>query len=113
MTQNPIQRTAAGLMLLSGITHPMQILVYGTAPEIAEPARAGSIFLLVGLGLLTRYRVALWVGIVLPLLGGSAAVLRIVAADPTAFTWFHAAIDFVVVGCCVGVLRGRGESPAA
>lgn len=98
------QTIAAGLMLLSGVTHPAQMLIYGAGPEIRGPAMSGMIFLLVGLGLLTRFRIALFVAIVLPLLGGIGALYRIVEAAPTAFTYFHAAIDFVVVGSCVAVV---------
>jgi hypothetical protein len=106
------QKIAAGLMLLSGITHPAQMLVYGMDPEIRGPAQSGMIFLLVGAGLLTRYRVALYVAIVLPLMGGMGALYRIFAAEPTAFTYFHAAIDFVVVGLCIAVLVSPRPSQA-
>jgi hypothetical protein len=91
-------------MLFSGITHPAQMLFYGTDPEIRGPAMSGILFFFVGLFLLTRFRLALWVAIVLPLMGGVGAVYRIVDATPTAFTYFHALIDFVVVGLCVLVL---------
>ena len=85
-------------MLLSGITHPAQMLVYGTAPEIRGPATTGMIFLLVGAGLLTPWRAFLWLALALPLAGGLGALFRIAADVPTAFTYFHALIDFVVVG---------------
>jgi hypothetical protein len=112
---SPYQRAAAYLMLLSGITHPGQMLFYGTDPEIRGPAMAGMIFFPVGLGLLTRFRVALVVGIVLPLMGGTAAVGRILTGAPTAFTYFHAGLDVVVVGLCAAVVfeswRERPKSP--
>lgn len=98
------RRIAAYLMLLSGITHPAQMLFYGTAPEIRGPALSGTLFFFVGLLLLTRYRLALWIAIALPLMGGIGAIYRILAEVPTAFTWFHAAIDFVVIGLCVTAL---------
>jgi hypothetical protein len=107
------QKITAGLMLLSGITHPLQLLIYGTAPEIRQPALAGSIFFLVGLGLLTRYRIALVIAIVLPLLGGCGALVRIFTASPTPFTYFHAAIDFVVVGLCLYMLVTGSTRSAA
>ncbi|MDG2332896.1 MAG: alpha/beta fold hydrolase [Myxococcota bacterium] len=92
------RRIAAYLMLLSGVTHPAQMLVYGTAPEIRGPATTGMIFLLIGAGLLTPWRACLWLAIALPLAGGLGALFRITADVPTAFTYFHALIDFVVVG---------------
>ena len=92
------QRIAAYLMLLSGLTHPVQILIYPDDPEVRAPALAGSLFFLVGLGLLTRFRILLVVAIILPLLGGLEAIQRILTASPTPFTYFHTGIDFVVVG---------------
>ncbi len=98
------QKIAASLMLLSGITHPAQLLFYENTPEVREPALAGMIFFPIGLFLLTRFRLALVVAIVIPLLGGTGAVRRILTANPTAFTYFHATIDFVVIGLCVTAL---------
>jgi hypothetical protein len=98
------QKIAACLMLISGITHPAQLLFYEHTPEIREPALAGMIFFPIGLFLLTRFRLALVVAIVIPLLGGTGAVQRILTANPTAFTYFHAAIDFTVIGLCIAAL---------
>lgn len=104
-----LRRYAAYLMLLSGVTHPGQMIFYGTAPEIRGPALSGTIFFFVGLLLLTRFRIALLVAIVLPLMGGVGALYRILDADPTAFTYFHALIDFVVVALCgASFWYGRG-----
>ena len=92
------QKAAAYLMLMSGVTHPVQIWIYPGDPEVRGPALAGSVFFLVGLGLLTRYRAALVVAIVLPLLGASGAIQRILTASPTPFTYFHTVVDVVVIG---------------
>jgi hypothetical protein len=105
------RKIAAYLMILSGITHPAQILVYGARPEISGPAMQGTLFLLVGALLLTRYRAALWIAVVLPLMGGAGAVYRIAALDPTAFTYFHALIDFVVVGLAIKCLAQPKNEP--
>ena len=104
-----IQKIAAGLMILSGLTHPSQLLVYGMGPDIRGPALFGVLYLFVGLGLLTRYRAALWVAVVLPLLGGLGSIYRLVALDPTAFTLFHTIIDFVVAALCIRVLLAARE----
>lgn len=106
------RKTAACLMLLSGVTHPLQMLFYGTSSAIQGPALQGMVFLLVGAGLLTRSRLALWVAIALPGLGGIGAVYRIVADVPTAFTYFHALLDFTVVGLAIACLAGQGSLPA-
>ena len=108
------QKIAAGLMLLSGLTHPAQLLLFDLAPESMGPARAGAVFFLVGLGLLTRFRAALVVGILLPLLGGVGSVQRILEGSPTTpLTPFHAALDFVVAGLCVSLLISGFRSAKA
>jgi hypothetical protein len=107
------QSIAAGLMILSGLTHPAQVVLFDLGPEAAQSARGGSIFLLVGLGLLTRFKLALAIGIALPLLGGVSSVVRIVNGDPTTLlTPVHAAIDFVVVGLCIASLWTRRPASA-
>lgn len=104
------QKIAAGSMLLSGITHPLQPLLFDLTPETAGPARFGAVFFLVGLGLLTRSRIALVIGILLPLLGGVGSVQRLLAGDPTTpLTPVHAGIDFLVVGLCLATLVSRGR----
>jgi hypothetical protein len=78
-------------------------VVIGHACSAATASRSGS-----------RSRIALWVAIVLPLLGGSGALVRIFTANPTPFTYFHTLIDFVVVGLCIQVLAlGRKRSAAS
>jgi hypothetical protein len=105
------RKTAGYLMLLSGVTHPAQMLFYGTSPEVLGPALQGSTFLLVGALLLTPYRFALWVAIALPGMGGAGAVYRILALEPTAFTYFHALIDLVVVALAIVCLAGKDPRP--
>ena len=112
------RKIAAWLMLLSGVTHPAQMLYYGTAPEIRSPALTGMVFLLVGAGLLTQSRKALWWAVAVPFVLGLGAVYRIVADIPVVPSYFHAAIDFTVVGLAIACLRertapaGTGEAPA-
>jgi len=104
---------AAGLMLFSGLSHPSQLLIYGTQnPELVRPALAGTVFLLVGLFLLTQKRAALWLGLLLPLTFGIGASFRIVTQDPTVFTYLHTAIDFVVAALCAQLLFGGQTTPA-
>jgi len=97
---------AAGLMIYSGISHPSQLLIYGTAdPQLVTPALIGCSFFFVGLFLLTKKRAALWVGLVIPLLFGLGASFRIATQDPNVFTYIHTLIDFVVAGLCFALLR--------
>ncbi len=100
------QKVAAGLMLLSGLTHPSQLLIYGTSdPNLVNSSLAGMLFLVVGACLLTGKRWSLWLGVALPLLFGLGASYRIVTQDVTPFSYFHTAIDFIVVALCALQLR--------
>jgi hypothetical protein len=110
-TPRSYRKMAAYLMILSGVTHPAQMLFYGTSPAISGPAIQGSLFLVVGTLLLTPYRVALWVAIVLPGMGGAGAAYRILALEPTAFTYFHALVDLVVVVLAIACLAGKDPHP--
>ncbi len=106
-----LQRLAGALMVLSGITHPSQILLYGTTPEVVQPSLVGALFLPLGLWLLSGRRAPLWVGVAFPLVGGIASVLRILDGSPNPLTHFHATIDFVVVGlCAMALVRKRPQA---
>lgn len=97
----PKYKIAAFLMLFSGVSHPSQLLIFGTDdPNLVQSSLAGMIFLLVGGLLLTGKRWALWIGAVLPLLMGVGATIRIFTIDVTPMSYMHTAIDFVVVYLC-------------
>ena len=101
-----LRKLAAGLMIYSGISHPSQLLIYGMDdPQLVQTSLIGVSFLFVGLFLLTQKRAALWVGAVLPLLFGLGAAGKILFMDPNVFTYIHTAIDFVVSGLCIALLR--------
>lgn len=100
------QKIAAGLMLLSGLTHPSQLLIYGTSdPNLVNSSLMGTLFLVVGACLLTGKRWSLWLGAILPLLFGLGATYRILTQDITPFSYLHTVIDFAVVALCVLQLR--------
>ncbi|MDC1307566.1 hypothetical protein N8Z40_06215, partial [Pseudomonadales bacterium] len=63
-----LTKIAAGLMLFSGVSHPTQLLIYGTAdPALVNSSLMGMSFLVVGALLLTGKRWALWIGAIQPL----------------------------------------------
>ena len=95
-------KIAACLMLFSGLSHPSQLLIYGTDdPNLVKSSLAGTLFLLVGACLLTGKRWSLWLGATLPLLFGIGATIRIFTQDVTPFSYLHTAIDFIVVALCM------------
>ena len=60
------RKLAASLMLLSGLTHVSQLVVYGTESQVIGAAVFGIIYFTIGCLLLGRSRLALWLGVVLP-----------------------------------------------
>lgn len=103
-----LRRIAAVLMLLSGITHVVQLPVYGTEHSVIGASIFGGIYFLIGLWLLGSSRSALVAGAVLPSVGGVLGVYRFLLLHPNPFSVFHVGIDLVVVPICV-VLLLRGE----
>ncbi len=100
------QKIAAYMMLFSGISHPSQLLIYGTDdPNLVQSSLAGMLFLVVGGCLLTGRRWSLWLATVLPLLFGCGALIRILTIEVTPFAYLHTAIDFIVVALCATELR--------
>jgi hypothetical protein len=104
------QKLAACLMLFSGISHPTQLLIYGTSdPTLVNSSLMGTSFLFVGAMLLTGRRWALWVGAIQPLIFGIGACYRIATEDVTPFSYLHTVIDFVVVALCIIALKNSSE----
>lgn len=99
------QKIAAVLMLISGLSHPSQLLVYGTDdPDLVRSSLMGMTFLLVGAVLMTGKRWALWVGAILPLVFGLGSCFRIATQEVTPFSYPHTVVDFIVVYLCVQLL---------
>lgn len=95
-------RIAAGLMLFSGVSHPSQLLIYGTGdPALVNASLMGTLFLLVGIALLSKRRWALWLGVILPGLFGLGALFRIFTESVTPFSYLHILIDAAVVVICL------------
>ncbi len=99
------RRVAAWLMILSGVTHVAQLFVYETEIKVLGAAGFGVIYFTIGLLLLLwRSRVPLWLGAILPVIGGLAGVARFMT-QPNPFSVWHVAIDVVVVSLCIYCLR--------
>lgn len=99
------QKLAAILMLISGCTHPLQLLIYGTDDTaLVNSSLMGMTFMVVAACLLTGKRWALWVGSIIPLLFGLGASYRIATQSVTPFSYAHTLVDFIVVVLCVTAL---------
>jgi hypothetical protein len=95
------RKVCAVLMLVSGVTHNVQLFVYGTGPVVIGSAIFGAAYFLIGLLLLGKTRLALALGTILPAVGGALGVYRFVHLQTNPFSVFHVLIDLVVVPCCL------------
>jgi hypothetical protein len=97
----------AVLMLVSGVTHNVQLYFYGTERTVLAAAIYGSMYLVIGLLLLGKTRLALILGVILPAIGGIGGTYRFLFLHRNPFSAFHVLIDLVVVpGCCYLLYRG-------
>ena len=104
-----IRLIAASLMLVSGVTHVIQIPIYGAHGSVVGAAAFGVIYFIIGLFLLGQGRAALWAGTVLPTIGGGLGIYRFFFLHPNPFSILHVLIDLVVIPCCI-VLLMQGKA---
>ncbi len=98
-------KLAGMLMLVSSVTHVVQLQVYPLSHHVIGAAAFGIIYFFIGLFLLRRNRLALWLGAILPSIGGVLGVYRFLFLHPNPFTIFHVLIDLVVVPICICNLK--------
>jgi hypothetical protein len=98
---------AAMLMLISGVTHVVQLQVYGAHFHVIGAVLFGVAYFLIGLALLRPGRPALLWGAILPSIGGVLGVIRFISWHANPFTVFHVIVDLVVVPICVNELKKR------
>jgi len=98
---------AAILMLVSGFTHLVQLFVYPAESSLVS----GLIvfftlaYFLIGIFLLGRSRLVLWVASVIPGIAAILASIRVATMTVNPLVYFHLAVDIVVVLICIGLLR--------
>ena len=100
----PARRLAAGLMMLSGVTHVAQLAVYPAHAHVVTAAVFGLLYFLIGLYLLRPKRAALWCAALFPMIGGGLGIYRFIVLQPNPFSVFHVIIDIVVISICVRLL---------
>lgn len=102
-------------MLLSGVTHSAHFLFWDASPTNTPIAAGFGVgYLAVGVLLVRPGPVGLWLGAVLPAIGGILGGL-VALGSPEPLSIIHAAINWVVFpSCIVLLLQGRGapEPPA-
>jgi len=108
---SPRRRFAAALMLVSGVTHVTQLLVYPGQADVVGAAMFGALYFLLGLYLMQPKRAPLWCATILPLIGGSLGLYRYLVVRPNPFSLWHVGIDAAVIGICVSLLLRRQQRP--
>ena len=97
---------ASGLMLFTGVAHLVHVFVAGEDAGGAGAAIAGVIYLGIGVALRRPGTWPLWLGALLPALGGLGGT-QLLLAHFNAVTLLFVLIDVVVVACCVALLATR------
>ena len=101
----PLLKLAGMLMSVSSVTHIIQLQVYPLEHHVIGAAAFGVIYFFIGLFLLRRKRLALWLGSIIPSIGGVLGLYRFFFLHPNPFTIFHVLIDIVVVPICIYNLK--------
>lgn len=94
-------KLAGMLMIISSVTHVIQLQIYPLQHHVIGAAVFGVIYFFIGLSLLRHKRLALWLGAIIPTIGGVLGVYRFFFLHPNPFTVFHVAIDLIVVPICI------------
>ena len=100
-------KLAGMLMLISSVTHIVQLQVYPLEHHVIGAAAFGIIYFFIGLFILRRDRLAFWFGAILPSIGGVLGIYRFIFLHPNPFTVFHVLIDLIVVPVCIYNLRQK------
>lgn len=97
----PAVRLAGKLLLVSGVTHLAQWLVYEEARVLAGVTIFGLAYLAIGAGILAGSPRAVRLGAILPAIGGVGGTIRFLAVEANPFSAGHVAIDLVVAPICL------------
>ena len=100
------RKLASALMLFTGVAHVLYVLVAGEAGGGTGAAVAGLIYFGIGLALRRPGAWPLWLGALLPALGGLGGT-QLVLQRFDAVLLLFVAIDVVVVACCAWLLVMR------
>jgi hypothetical protein len=98
-------KLASMLLIISSVTHVVQLQVYPLEHHVIGAAVFGIIYFFIGLFLLRRNRLAVLLGAIMPSIGGVLGVYRFLLLHPNPFTVFHVVIDLVVVPICIYSLQ--------
>ena len=101
---HPLLLLSGTLLLISGITHVVQLFVYERKYYTILPAIAGVIYFIIGIFLFYGSTAILWIGAIVPFLGGIGGAYRYFKIQKSNFIIFHILVDVVVVSSCAYLL---------
>jgi hypothetical protein len=104
---NHLRKVAAVLMMVSGVTHVVQVFVYGTEFSVVFAAVYGAMYFFIGVGLWGHSHTVLWLGAILPAIGGLLGIYRFFFLHNNPFSVFHVLIDLIVVPSCIYLLAQK------
>ncbi|MFF2086139.1 hypothetical protein ACFVVM_20370 [Nocardia sp. NPDC058176] len=98
------QRLAGSLLVLTGVTHVVQLAVYGTAGHVLGAVGYGVIYFVLGIAVLWSWKWSLPLAVILPTIGGILGTIRFVT-HPNPFSVWHVFLDLIIVPAAVIALR--------
>lgn len=107
----PPRGIASLLMLATGAAHVVHFFVLGMAGAAAGLGLFGLFYLAIGVLLRRPGKLGLWLGAVIPALGGLGG-LQLLVGGLTLAMLAYVVMDVVVAAICIALLV-RGEKPAA
>ena len=114
-TEIRLRLLAGGLLIISAITHTIQVFVFGGIWHNIGAALYGLMYLFFGIGLIKfpENRFVLPLSIIMPAIGGAGGVIRFLFLHAeNFFIIIHVLIDIIVVPACVLLfMEGRRGAP--
>lgn len=114
-SKNRLRQMAGALLIISAITHTLQVFVYGGVSGNVAAALYGVMYLVLGASIIKypERSLLLLMCIIIPGIGGIGGVIRFLfmhTHEANYFIILHVIIDMVVVPTCVYLYKYRNAS---
>ncbi len=109
---NHLRRAAGALLLIAGATHPAYFLLADPSGPPIPPSLAvfGASYFAIGVLLMRRGAVALWLGAVVPGIGALVGLLAVLVLPTGPLSFFHLAVNWFVFPACTYLLFHSGSA---
>lgn len=99
-----LRNLAAGITLLSAVTHVAQLWFVELDAPTMFAALFGIFYFLLGLGLAGQSRFSLWLGLAVPAIGSAAAWVRLSMGLGSGLAYFHIFADLLIMALCLYIV---------